>query len=664
MKQKRINDRYQLLRPIGGGGMADVYLAHDIILDRDVAVKVLKPQFSEDEDFIKRFRREAQAATSLSHPNVVNIFDVGEEDNLYFIVMEYIKGSTLKDFIQQKGKLHVHEAVKIMEQITSAIEHAHENHIIHRDIKPHNILISEDGKAKVTDFGIARAISEATITHTNSILGSVHYLSPEQARGGNVTYKSDIYSLGIVMYEMLTGKVPFNGDTAVSVAIKHLQEPLPFLTDVDPTIPQSVENVVLKSTAKDPLERFATADNMLEDLVTVFDPIRKNEKRVEINNIDEEATKAVPIIKQQQGEDLNQTIVRGEADQTKWVEPPEKKKKGKKFWFITIFASLFFIFAVFFVAFSMIPRWLHVEDVVIPDDLIGKEYEIAYEELTELGLIVEQDLRPDDEVEEGLVISHRPLAGQTVKVGTEITLVVSEGPDPIGMIDVIGEAKSHAERLLEQYEGIEFDYEETTEYEDDIVLEQSPEPGELIFPNETVVTLTLSKRPTYTITNLYGMTRDEVISILSENTLLDMKLEDEHHPTIEEGRVISQDPPRGTEIRERTEVTVVFSLGPEPEEEEPEEVPITVHVPFRVEVEDTGSNGEESDPFHVVIQVIDMMHTVPSVVIDKEIRETESFRIPLTVAPGDSGYLLVYINGEEYEDSAYEYTYEELKGYQ
>lgn len=277
---KRINGRYQILETIGGGGMANVYKAHDVILNRTVAVKVLRPQFSDDEEFIRRFRREAQAATSLSHPSVVNIYDVGEEGDLYFIVMEYVEGLTLKQLIQKRGILPVEETVAIMLQITSAIAHAHANHIVHRDIKPHNILISPNGEAKVTDFGIARAMTSATITHTNSVMGSVHYLSPEQARGGMVNEKSDIYSLGIVLYEMATGVVPFSGDTAVSIAIKHLQSNLPSPKSMNPSLPQSIENIILKATAKDPFHRFQRASDMEDDLQTALHPERMSEQNM------------------------------------------------------------------------------------------------------------------------------------------------------------------------------------------------------------------------------------------------------------------------------------------------------------------------------------------------------------------------------------------------
>ncbi len=247
---KRISGRYQILRVIGGGGMANVYLAEDIILDREVAIKILRFDYVNDNEFIRRFRREAQSASSLDHLNIVSIYDLGEEDDIYYIVMEYVEGMTLKEYITANGPLHPKEALNIMEQIVSAIAHAHQNQIVHRDIKPHNILIDHMGNIKVTDFGIATALSSTTITHTNSVLGSVHYLSPEQARGGLATKKSDIYALGIVLFELLTGRIPFDGESAVSIALKHLQAETPSAKRWNPSVPQSVENIILKQLPK------------------------------------------------------------------------------------------------------------------------------------------------------------------------------------------------------------------------------------------------------------------------------------------------------------------------------------------------------------------------------------------------------------------------------
>src|SRR3954468_9861637 len=254
---KRISGRYKVLEMIGGGGMANVYLAHDMILDRDVAVKILRLDFANNEEFIRRFHREAQSATSLAHPNIVSIYDVGDEDDsIYYIVMEYVEGQTLKEYIQKRSPVPIEDVLTIMQQLTSAISHAHQNHIIHRDIKPQNILVDPNGTVKITDFGIAMALSATSITQTNSVLGSVHYLSPEQARGGIVNHTSDIYSLGIVMFELLTGRLPFSGESAVSIALKHLQSEIPSLRRWNATVPQSVENIVLKATAKDPFHRY------------------------------------------------------------------------------------------------------------------------------------------------------------------------------------------------------------------------------------------------------------------------------------------------------------------------------------------------------------------------------------------------------------------------
>lgn len=710
MNHKRVSGRYEIIRPVGGGGMADVYLAKDLILDRTVAVKMLKEQFSKDEEFIRRFRREAQSATSLSHPNVVNIYDVGEEEDLYYIVMEYVEGQTLKDYINEKGRLSVSETVRILEQIVAAVSHAHDNHIVHRDIKPHNILMSKDGEAKVTDFGIARAISEATITHTNSVLGSVHYLSPEQARGGQVTYKSDLYSLGVVTYEMLSGEVPFSGDTAVSVAIKHLQEPLPLLREKDSAIPQSIENFVIKATAKDPFKRFNSAEDMLLDLSTILDEGRRDEAPYQISDPDEEVTKAIPAAGIQGQTDQEETIVPSKTaggtnvfhNSKPAAEQPDikKKEKGAKFWVKASLLALVFFIGLIFLIFYLIPTWLHVNEVEIPDGLQGMEYNEAFETLMELNLEVEQELRHDDEMEEGHVITHRPGAGQSVKEGTIVTLVVSEGSEPVEMEDLIGQSRERAEDLLQDFDDFSIQFEETSEYDDDTVIDQSPEPGSMVVPQETVVRLTVSERPTYIMSNLYDMTREEVLATFEGNDLIDLKIEEEYHSTVEEGRVITQYPPRGTEIREHTTVNAVFSKGQEPIEE-PEEEPVSATVPFKVEVpdddnadEDTvenagenngenndsneeGNNNDESNinnedagddeerpSYRIRLSVTDMDNRTPLQIVDEEITEDTTFDVPMTVAPEDSGFIILFVGDEEFEDSPYEYTYDELKEYQ
>ena len=277
-KNMFIADRYEIIDKVGSGGMSDVYKALDHKLNRYVAVKVLKDEFSEDKSFVSKFKVEAQSAAGLAHPNIVNVFDVGDENGIYFIVMELVEGITLKKYIEKKGKLPVKEAVSIAIQIAQGIEAAHNNHIIHRDIKPQNIMIEDNGLIKITDFGIAMALNATQLTQTNSVMGSVHYLPPEQANGKGSTIRSDIYSLGILMFEMLTGKMPYRGDSAVEIALKQLKEPIPSVRDDDDSIPQSVENIILRACAKNPKNRYESARSMHEDLLTALNDERMDEE--------------------------------------------------------------------------------------------------------------------------------------------------------------------------------------------------------------------------------------------------------------------------------------------------------------------------------------------------------------------------------------------------
>lgn len=282
--------------------MALVYKAHDVLLNRNVAIKVLRQQFVNDEEFIRRFRREAQSAASLSHPNVVSVYDVGQEDDIHYIVMEYVEGQNLNEIIKERAPLQVDEAIRIASQIADALDHAHHNQIIHRDIKPHNILIGRNGRVKVTDFGIARAVTSTTITQTGSVVGSVHYFSPEHAKGVATGEKSDLYSLGIVLYQMLTGRLPFLGESPISVALKHLQEHFEEPRSVNPMIPQSVENIILKSMRKNPGERYQSAKEMLVDLETCLLPERRMESKLVFDDgDDEDSTRIVPAIRPQMG---------------------------------------------------------------------------------------------------------------------------------------------------------------------------------------------------------------------------------------------------------------------------------------------------------------------------------------------------------------------------
>lgn len=641
---KRINDRYHILEDIGGGGMANVYKAKDHILDRVVAVKVLQPQYSRDEQFIKRFRREAQAATSLAHENVVSIYDVGEEDDVYYIVMEYVEGPTLKELIQKEGAVTLDRTIHIMSQVMSAISHAHANHIVHRDIKPHNILISKDDVVKVTDFGIARAMSSATITHTNSVMGSVHYLSPEQARGGTVNFKSDIYSLGIVLYEMVTGRVPFSGDTAVSIAIKHLQNAVPSPKSLQPSLPQSIENIIMKATAKEPHHRYESVQEMEDDLETSLDPARVNEPAFVIP-IDDEATKAIPIIKEVpiKNEDLQKTMEAPAIEKNKQEtieHQKEKQKKGKKKWLTIVLTILFVFIGAGIAAFAIFPSLLKVDEVEVPS-VVAMEYELALETLEELGLHVEQELVPDNEVEENVVVRQIPVGGSTVKVNTTVTLYVSEGKQKEEMPNFIGYNKERVERMLQNFADYEFIEEPSEEHPIGTIIQQEPEAETLVVIEETKVILTYSVEPIITLQNLKGLKDDEVRRYF-ENQGLIGNFKTNHSSSVEEGHVISQSPSAFTEVKKGSSVEVVISLGPEQKEEPPQTRTIEAVLPIEVSPE----HKEEGREFAISIVIEDATTSGEKVFLEETITDSKTYRIPLKVSPEKNGVYKLYIDGK------------------
>lgn len=558
---KRLSGRYKVISLLGGGGMANVYLARDMILERDVAIKVLRFDFSNDEQFIKRFRREAQAATSLNHENIVSIYDVGEDEGVYYIVMEYVCGSTLKQYIQQYAPLSVPKALDIMEQLTSAISHAHANGIIHRDIKPQNILIDEHGKVKITDFGIAVALSSTTITQTNSVLGSVHYLSPEQARGGVATEKSDIYSLGIVMFELLTGRLPFSGESAVSIVLKHLQTETPSPKVWNPAIPQSVENVILKATAKDPFYRYQSVREMNEDIRTALHPDRLNEKKFTLPD-DDEPTKAIPIIKDK--ELAEQTIIREEKKEEKNEQAPHEPKRKRK-WLGWLVALFLLMVAAGVSAVTWIPAFFFPKDVTIPD-VTNQDYDQAVAKLSSLGFEIKDTIEVEDnEIAEGNVIRTKPKAGEVVKQGTAITIYKSIGKKKVEFGNFIGEdIQSVEEQLKKENFLIVRRIERYSEEPAGTILEQFPSPGEKVVPEETEVEFTVSAgTPKVMLKDLTGYTEKSVRDYAQEQQL-NVVVKHEYSDQVPEGIVISQIPSANTELQKGDTVTVIISRGKEP----------------------------------------------------------------------------------------------------
>ncbi len=634
--------------------MANVYLAHDMILDRDVAVKILRLDFAENDEFIRRFHREAQSATSLAHPNIVSIYDVGEEDSIYYIVMEYVEGQTLKQYIQQHSPVPVDTALDIMKQLLSAISHAHQHHIVHRDIKPHNILVDRLGNVKITDFGIAMALSSTSITQTNSVLGSVHYLSPEQARGGMANKKSDIYSLGIVMFELLTGRLPFSGESAVSIALKHLQSETPSLRRWNPSIPQSVENIVLKATAKDPFHRYENVEDMEEDIRTALEPGRMNEKKFSVPD-DDDATKAIPVITSDRPyQNMDETRVHEKDDKGSSAGPApaakkqKKDKKKKKKWPIVL-VSLFLFFVVMGVlALTVLPELFLPKEIEVPD-VAGETIEDATSILTKAGFEVEDPVEiNDEEVEEGLVIKTDPKAGRMAKEESSITIYLSSGKEKFEMSDYTGRSFEEVESLLEK-EGFTQITREDANNEDEpegTILEQSIGEGEEVIPGETGIEFTVSSGPApIVLKDLTGLNLKGVQDYAESTGLKIDTSKEEYHDTVEKGLVISQSQPAGTELGKGSGLSVTFSKGKE--EIPPKTVPIEITIPYEPE--------EEGEPQEIQILVEDMNNKMTAPFDTFYITEERKYNMELLIQEGSKAYYKVLRNSQQIIDEEVDY---------
>ena len=446
MSNKLLAGRYELIEKIGEGGMAVVYKGKDRLLNRYVAIKILRPEYTKDEQFIESFRRESQAAAGLSHPNIVGVYDVGQEGNIHFIVMELIDGKTLSEVIKKKGKLEYKEAINITLQVASALSLAHKNQIIHRDIKPHNILITSTGVAKLADFGIAKAVSAATIAGgNNKIMGSVHYFSPEQARGAYVDERSDIYSLGIVLFEMLTGKVPFDGDNPVSIALMHINDPMPSLTREVPGIPPQLEKIVNKATEKYQSNRYRNVDEMisdLEDIEFVTKVMGKNafsmdaisQERFQTKHEDRAGEEQVPMRKERQ------------------KEQHSGSSKGKNKTTIFIIAGIVIIAIAGLIGLGSMLGWFGGSDEIEVPRFVGKTLEQARAEAEGLGLVIEEgDLVYSPDQEEGLITSQNPAAGSKVSEGKVITVNISKGKKDGVVPKIEGMDYEEAKAYLESF---------------------------------------------------------------------------------------------------------------------------------------------------------------------------------------------------------------------
>lgn len=575
-----LGDRYEVIEQIGSGGMADVFKAKDHKLNRFVAVKVMKQEYNEDTTFVSKFRIEAQSAAGLTHPNIVSIYDVGEEEGLYYIVMELVEGITLKRYIEKKGKLTVKEAITIAIQISMGMESAHSNHIIHRDIKPQNIIISKEGKVKVTDFGIAKAATSNTIS--SSVMGSVHYTSPEQARGGYSNEKSDIYSLGITMYEMLTGKPPFDGDTTVSIAVQHIQEQFPSIKELIPDIPVSVEKIIEKCTMKSPDRRYLDMGELIADLKqSLITPNADFVKEVKFGEGETRkmTQEEVSKIKEKTG-GVSVTDEKGKKKEKDQELNPKLEKiltgLGIVAALIVVGIAVYAGVALFKSLGTKSPGANNTaaptasssvdENSVVMINVVGKTMEEAKTALNEISLGIKKSGEEyNDDYEKGKIISQDAAVDSTVKKNSTINVVISKGPAALTMPDIAGKTETDARTLIEGM-GLEFsvtDHQYNSSVELGSVISATPDVGDEVKKGDQVTVIISRGKEKVVVPDLSNKTEAEASAALSAVglSLGEVKTSDKYSQTVEAGRVISQDHSNGTSVDAGTKVSIVLSKG-------------------------------------------------------------------------------------------------------
>ena len=556
--------RYRIIKQIGRGGMADVYLAKDLILDgEEVAVKVLRTNYQTDPIAVARFQREARAMADLDHPHIVRITDIGEEDGQQYLAMEYVAGLDLKRYIKEHHPLSNEEAVRIMGQILLAMRLAHTRGIVHRDLKPQNILLTPDGTAKVTDFGIAVAFAETSLTQTNSMLGSVHYLSPEQARGSKATVQSDIYAMGIIFYEMLTGHIPYDGDSAVTIALQHFQKPLPSVIAENPSVPQALENVVIKATAKKLTDRYQSVAEMYVDLSSSLSYNRRNEPKLVFNDTTKADTKTLPKVPQSTLTSIPKVQTQSPKPQTakpsqqasedNYATKPVKKRKFRVRYMILL-ASIVLVAASLIWILSRTPATIAIPNVA------GQTVAEAKETLKKANFeIGEEKSEASEKVEEGRIIRTDPDAGTGRKEGTKINLVVSSGKQSFQLSNYIGRKSTDVIAALKQKKVpenlIKIEEEESSESEEGTVLRQSPSAGTTYdLSKASTITLTIAKKvtsvvmPSYTGSSL-EFTKNNLVQIVGIKEANIEVVEVTTAPSgTAEGTVVEQSPRAGEKV--------------------------------------------------------------------------------------------------------------------
>ncbi|EKU94208.1 Serine/threonine-protein kinase PrkC [Alloiococcus otitis] len=654
MSRNKIDNRYKIKKLIGTGGMAKVFLARDMFLDRDVAVKLLASSFIDDQESLKRFQREAISTTELSHENIVSIYDVGEGAHP-FIVMEYVDGTDLKTYIKDHYPIPNDTIIDIMSQILSGIEYAHSRGIIHRDIKPQNILMDSNGQVKITDFGIALAVSQHSITQTNSLLGTVHYMSPEQARGGMATQKSDIYSLGIVLYELLTGQVPFRGESPVSIALKHFQEDLPDIREQNPNVPQSLANVVLKATCKDSDLRYDSVYDMRQDLMTALDPSRQNEPVFVPESREQEDTIVMSPIGDQPS--MSQSGASHDDSLGPRPSPAPKKKRRWPLVLALIILALLLGGIVYFIM-NAAPNQVDLPDL---ENQTLEEAETILEDLQlQVGEVIEE---PSEEIEEGHVTRSNPGAGTKVDLDSEIDLFVSTGSDLFSLEDFTGRNYEEVRAILTE---IGFTVESREVSHNDIesgqIVSQDLSPGQEVKPEDTTITFDVSTGPEgFAFRDLTGYTRVGVDDYIADNNL-NLTVDYQSSDQMEEGLVVDQSPEPGTTLFENDSVTVIFSTGPadgqdeedegEEEEDQEEDQDQANYESFsrlvQIQYQPSGQEDDQEDPVpnEIEVYIDDEENSMDEPVLSFEITEDVTRTLNFVVKEGESASYRIVRDGQ------------------
>ncbi|MEX5962424.1 Stk1 family PASTA domain-containing Ser/Thr kinase [Mammaliicoccus sciuri] len=658
-----IAGRYEFVKYLGGGGMSNVYLAKDKILNRDVAVKVINIPPYEKEKAVERFEREVQNTTILSHSNVVNVLDVEEDDNCYYLVMEYIEGPTLKEYLCKEGKLSADEAVEMTLQILKGIAHAHHHRIIHRDIKPQNILMTKNGTLKILDFGIARALSETALTETNHVMGSVQYLSPEQAKGQSTDESSDIYSIGIVLYELLTGHPPFNGETPVSVAIKHIQEELPSIRKERPSIPQSIENVIMKATRKEKSQRYRDTNEMYYDLLTALDDERKDELPRYDSDSD---TKTMPVIKADEEESDTKTVPiattqqNANAQQQNMETNKPKRKRNK--WLIVFVPILLLCMLVGAIGFALTaPKYVDVPN------LLGKSRGEALALIDEKGLSKGKITEAySNSFKEGEVMKVTPKVGSKVKEMTKVDLVISQGVKTFTVEDYVGKSADKTKKQLEKqgFESVR-NKEQYDKAENGTVINQNIEPGSKVVPKDTMIILTKSIGVKQEYVKDY--TGEEISKATSELEALGFKVEQSE---------VESDEPADTIVKQSfkdgqlpVESTIYFDVSKGEDKDSNSDksdksddkdkkddsddnardktYTQSVYIPF------TGSDSKKGQKVEIFVK--DKSNDIKKVADSFTIKKDTTRSINFTIPKGESAEYRVEVDGKEVESNTIDY---------